>query len=729
MKAIKTLFFSLILLGTQLAVFGQDFSSKIKDNATVVFSLNGENILDKVPEDKINISQLFYQIKKEFRITHLHKLSDLGFNFNSTLVYAMEVDTNMVMNLFFMPIEDQQKFEALAAKTASRKTISEKDGYKWVSNYSKTEHIVWNSEFAVFAFGYYTGSQYGYKYYKSDYNYYQENRAIEKVVREDTANKLTLKQKSDRVDEILGNSYKLADFYSGGGIPDETSPLKKKQPIKDKVKPKLEVIEDTEEVITEKNIPPPPPPPPVVADIEEAEEVVEIEEEVAVAVPPRRSSYRSSYNSEFNRRKREISRYRSDIRNKIKRRKQEIRRKKKAELISSLFNNRFNLIFNKDIANSISRVSSFKKGQDKKADGILWMKNDYIQNGLKSSMSYLFRYGYWGRRSYRRNRMLRNSLYQFGEDVSITKFFFEKKGIRFTKTSDNDRETANSTNEIFSTKQDSRFFKYVNGDDFIGYASSSINSEAAIKELPKLWMDAYNRYYPRNSEEMNVLAEVIEVFMDEKAIGELATGNAFFLFKDMKNKEVKYTTYEYDENYRRKRVEKTRKELRPEFLFMLTTKNETLLTRIIKLGIKNRVITQKGNYYSTQNKRSKFPLDLFFAIKDGIVFITTNETEITTIVNGGTYKGLSRKHQKLSTRNSQVVYFDNEKLMKFIPEEAVKRRNRDELNYFKQNGFEEVLITTKNVKGNLFSEGFMSTPNSDNSAMYLFEFMNQMIAR
>ncbi len=704
-----------ILLCSSFSLFSQDFTSKIRDNALVVFTLNGDNILKKVPENEINISQLFYEFKREMRTDNINTMSDFGFKFNSSMVYAMEVDTNMLFNLFFMPIKDLTKFESMISEFSRNKVTTQKDGYKSVSNKRNTEHVVWNSEFAVFAFGYYTGSLYQYRYYNSsdDYNYYEENKAIEKVLKEDTANKLTVKEKSDRVDEILKKGYKLSYYDLNEEIPGEASNNEKV--IEE------EVIEEVE-VMEVDNIPPPPPPPSV---MEISEDVVE---EVAIEAPSssRRSYRKNNYYNDLYRKKSEINDYRRRIRNKIRNRRNDIREEKKNKLVKQIFDTRFNTIFNKDIAKSINSVSSFTKSKDKKADGVLWMRNDYFQNGMKSMMTSIFGYGYYGRRY--RGGLLSNSLYSFGEDISITKLYFEKKGVRFTKESDNNEKSKKATNAIFSTKQDSRFLKYINGDKFIGYISSTFSSEAAIRELPNLWTSTYTQFSPEYREEMEVLADIMEVFMDEKAIGEMATGNAMFVLKDMKEKEVSYTSYQYDENYKRTKVQKTRTELQPEFLFMLTTKNESLLTRIMKLGIKNEVISQKGTYYTTQTKKSKLPMDFFFAIKDGIVFVTTDEIEIQTIVAGGNYKGITKKHRKLIEKNSQVVYFDSKKLVSYLPNESVRRRNIEEFMYFKENGFEEVLMTTKNQKGNLFSEGFMHTPKGENnSAMYIFEFLNGMI--
>ena len=486
----------------------------------------------------------------------------------------------------------------------------------------------------------------------------------------------------------------------------------------------LKEIKVTEEYEEEDIVEVPPAPERISEPIYETVEVEEVEE--AIEMPRNRSRNRNNSYQYSYQKKNELRNYRNNLRNNIQSKRQEIKKKKRKKHIATIYEARFDLMFNNDISQSIAYKNSFKKSRDSKADAILWMKSNLIQTGLQSILGSAFRYGYWGRR-YRNSGIINNSLYQANEDVSVTKLYFENDRIKFVQTAFQSKASQNFTKEVFSTKQDNKFFKYINGDEFIGYFSSSINTEAAIKKMPSLWLSSVLPYSPQYSEEFSVLAEAIEVLLDEKAIGEIASGNAFFVFKNMKEKEVKYKTYEYDENYKRKRVEKTKMEMLPQFLCMLSTENESLLTKVLGLGIKNNVLINKGDYYVT-DERARFPMDLFLTIKDGIVFLSTDEMEIITICKGGSFSGLPKKHQKLATKNSQVVYFDNKKLMSYIPETAVRSRNRNNFNYYKENGFEEILFTTKNNRGDLTTEGFMNVPDGkSNSAEYLFEFLNQII--
>ena len=141
---------------------------------------------------------------------------------------------------------------------------------------------------------------------------------------------------------------------------------------------------------------------------------------------------------------------------------------------------------------------------------------------------------------------------------------------------------------------------------FISCGKSEDNSEELIKAMPKAWVNSYSNYSRDNiSEEMNVLAEVVEVFLDEKAIAKIANGNLMFVFKDMKKKEVTYKSYDYDENYKYVEVEKTKTELLPDFLMMISTENKDLLEKIVKLGYNADVIgflNEKTVIYKTHKK-------------------------------------------------------------------------------------------------------------------------------
>ncbi|MGB1040965.1 MAG: hypothetical protein ACPGVD_08835 [Flavobacteriales bacterium] len=728
MNFIKQITILIACFGFSFQSIGQNFPSKVKNTATMVFTINGKNVLNKVSEDKINQSLLFREFKQEVRKAEVNQLSDMGIDFKSNFCFASESDTNMMFVLAFVPIKDLAKFETLVSKITGIKVV-ESDKFKSVSKYKGREMIAWNQNYAVFVSGNYYGNKYKYRYnsYNDGYNYYEENQAISRVLREDTAKTLSIKEKSDRVDEILGNKKMLSEKFLESmqeAIEDEENRMEADE---------IEIIEDEVEVIEVDDVAVPPPPPPAPEKIEIYDEpVMEVVEEA----PERSTSSYSRNNYRQNNNyaeKAEIRNYRSEIRNKLRNRAREIREKKRNIYVNSLFENRVRSVFaDKPQLNSVASYNSYSKNQDKKADGFLWVKTGSMSNGMQMMMNGLYDYPY----RYRRRSMFaypylmfNNSLNYLSGDISVMNLYFEKDGVRYKQRTENGQEAKKVFNDIYKTSQDSRFLKYVNGDNFIGYISTSFSSAGLIKQFPKMYSQALTGFMRESKEEMEVLTDFMEVFMDEEAIGKIATGNTMFVLKDLSEKTVTYKTYEYDENFKRTRVEKTKKEFLPDFLLMFTTEKKELLSKFFKLGIKHKVLTNNGVYFTTKNTKSDFPMDVFFAIKDGICFLTTDESEIKTIMRGGDFNGISKKHSKLIKGNSQVIYYNHDKLMAKIPDANFRRRSeREAFQLLKEYECKDIVLTGQSKNGNLVSEGFIHTPNSENNgALYLFNYINRVI--
>ena len=425
--------------GFSFQSIGQNFPSKVKNTATMVFTINGKNVLNKVSEDKINQSLLFREFKQEVRKAEVNQLSDMGIDFKSNFCFASESDTNMMFVLAFVPIKDLAKFETLVAKITGIKVV-ESDKFKSVSKYKGREMIAWNSNYAVFVSGNYYGNKYKYRYnsYNDGYNYYEENQAISRVLREDTAKTLSIKEKSDRVDEILGNKKMLSEKFLESmqeAIEDEEDRMEADE---------IEIIEDEVEVIEVDDIAVPPPPPPAPEKIEIYDEpVMEVVEEAPArsASSYSRNNYRQNNNYAE---KAEIRNYRSEIRNKLRNRAREIREKKRNAYVNSLFENRVRSVFaDKPQLNSVASYSSYSKNQDKKADGFLWVKTGSMSNGMQMMMNGLYDYPY----RYRRRSMFaypylmfNNSLNYLSGDISVMNLYFEKDGVRYKQRTENGQE-------------------------------------------------------------------------------------------------------------------------------------------------------------------------------------------------------------------------------------------------------------------------------------------------
>ncbi len=713
----KQIFSTILILAIALVGNSQNFSSKISENATMVFTLNGNTILGKVSEKQLNESAVFNEFKKEFGNPDVSTLSDFGLDFTKSFVFAQEWDTSLNISIFFMPIKDEAKFAKLIPASYGSEVKKEK-GYKILEKNGKK--IAWNKEFAVFISGYYVGQKYRYRYsYNNEFlksDYYTENRAIKQIIEEDSENTWGLQKQSDRMDEILGLSFKVSELDNHPEFPENFT---KKEINEVKSEMNLTIGANQADPVKEN------------VEVEFAEDVMidEITEAIEAVSVEVEDEYNEDEYYKNESRKRELRSYRADKRNDYRNYLREKTERKKDILTQLLYDNRVSAVFNSKFNfKSITSNSSFTNSQDKKADATFWVRNEISNNALTASLLREM-YGYRYSSMYRDLGVFSTSLNQMNSAYSVTKLFFEKDGIKFENNTENNEFQLNSTNNIYSTKQDSRFFDYVNGDNFLAYTSLSFDSKSLIEVMPQLYMDQYGRFAEDNQEEFQVMVDMISIFLDEKAIGELATGNAFFVLKDMDKKEVTYNSYEYDENYKSTLVEKTKTELLPEFLFMFSTSNEEMLTKIMGLGIKNEILIENNKYYTINSKKGDLPFDIFFVIKDGIVFISTDEIEIKTIVQGGKFENnLASRHQKLVSSNSQVIYINNQKITEYIPADFFSRRSQDEYAMYKEFGCEEIVVSSKNKNGNMETTGYVSTPNNEmNSALYFFNFINRMI--
>ena len=137
----KQIFSTILILAIALVGNSQNFSSKISENATMVFTLNGNTILGKVSENQLNESAVFNEFKKEFGNPDVSTLSDFGLDFTKSFVFAQEWDTSLNISIFFMPIKDEAKFAKLIPASYGSEVKKEK-GYKILEKNGKK--IAWN---------------------------------------------------------------------------------------------------------------------------------------------------------------------------------------------------------------------------------------------------------------------------------------------------------------------------------------------------------------------------------------------------------------------------------------------------------------------------------------------------------------------------------------------------------------------------------------------------------
>ena len=405
--------------------------------------------------------------------------------------------------------------------------------------------------------------------------------------------------------------------------------------------------------------------------------------------------------------------------------KKEAEEKRKAERIEKLrlaYINQITPIFQKSRPDHILTNKQYTKGKENSGDAYLWItKNDNV-----NSYRY-YRFYYERRRYYRRFMYSINNF--FGNEVAINAML--DKDIKIKSNLSFDAEISQYFKEIYSSKISKELLPYVNADKALAVSSFSVDAEKVWQYYPRIYAKMYESWYNRDdedySEEMSVFLDFVEIFMDEKALGEMATGDAIFVLKDLVQVEVKYTTYEYNIDYsERKEVEKTRTETFPEFLGMFTTKNKGFLEKLLGLAVKHEVMYRDNQYYYTDGENRDFPFQLGFTIQNGIAFIGSDMKEIKSI-SDGTFKGnVSQSLTKEINGNQSFMHMDLPALLSKIPNDHLNTRELKAMDYARENTRPIQMLSNmegESVKSYMHAD---IPEEANNAAEYLWDFMEEM---
>jgi Domain of unknown function (DUF4836) len=366
--------------------------------------------------------------------------------------------------------------------------------------------------------------------------------------------------------------------------------------------------------------------------------------------------------------------------------------------------------FNGNIV-SIETEGSYKKIIEPAAHVSFWINSDNLinqyQNYFSRNMYSIMRYA--------KPDTKRDTSNGFKSAVNV---YFEKDKMRMEqKAYSADAEIANLGKAIMNSKQNTSLLNVVNPGN-IGYFSMSINTEAMINyyyTAMKKYM-SNTPYMSEYSDMVNVYIDLIQIMIDEKGIAELNPGNYLFVMHDMKTKMVDYTTYEYDKEYNAKEVKKKKKELSPNFSFVMDTKREDFMQKLAKIPLKYAEkekynYKDKGGYYELAFDSTKYPVsNLFFIVKEGKVIVTTSKEVVNnTLTNKGFTIDEETKNAILN--NNYAVKIDSKKLFDILATEASTSSNKKICTYMAENmgdiktesGFKDGMIqgtTTIKIKGN-----------------------------
>jgi len=332
-------------------------------------------------------------------------------------------------------------------------------------------------------------------------------------------------------------------------------------------------------------------------------------------------------------------------------------------------------------------------------------------------------YNYYSPFSFNELRESLGSFYDGIEFISANGYF-EKEGLKMEVTSKFSDEFA-EFNRKLAGEFNEDMLKYIPYDSEIGHVSIAMNTENSIDAYYDVLRLVGESFDEDEAQAFDLGVSMVELFIDEKAIGNLFKGDMYFGVTDLNSYEVEYTSYEYDENWNSTEVTKTKQEIRPDFLLMFSSSEYDFVEKVLKMisSQSNGEFKKVGDYYTIQNS-NMVPLDIYCMHKDGIVFIFTSQSLFDSIMKGGT-KAKSSKTSDL-TDNVFTISLNAQTLFSKIPLEDLSEEEREMVLSAREN-LGEITIEQSNVKGNTQTTSMWMDAAGDysNSLEYFVNLFNE----
>ncbi|OBW42252.1 hypothetical protein AB670_01318 [Chryseobacterium sp. MOF25P] len=303
--------------------------------------------------------------------------------------------------------------------------------------------------------------------------------------------------------------------------------------------------------------------------------------------------------------------------------------------------------------------------------------------------------------------------------------YFDKDKVRLVNNYQHkDSETQNNISAVYKGKKNKKLAALIN-DKSVGYYVMNVNGSKYFDMMYGLLKNSGENDYQK---EMELMMETMKIVLDEEAIAKIAPGNGIFVLNELKSKNVEYTDYEYDDNYNEKEIKKTKDVMVPDFTFAFATENDNYWKRVFNVLTSNKAFAKKfstnGDFYVFKDEKNKngYVDQLFFTVKDGIVYVTTSKDNINT----NNQSEISKQWMKDSSKYPLSGRLNIQKLLIGLDKEFKSKSERKTLDLLRKN-VGEVYFKTEAKGGSIQTEmNYQIKNSSENSLMYFFDLFDEI---
>lgn len=381
----------------------------------------------------------------------------------------------------------------------------------------------------------------------------------------------------------------------------------------------------------------------------------------------------------------------------------------KFKMVKQLAEQSFDEYFNSNLELDIpNEMTAFRD-----AGSDVFVYTDYgriVNNGIYGKMMKRYQFG-----------SLLNTVYNSNSSYNL---YFDEDKVKLVNTYQHKNpEVQKSVSAIYKGRKNKKLARLIS-DKSIGYYAINVDGSKYFDMMYALMKNAGDSEYQKETE---LIMETVKIVLDEEAIAKIAPGNGIFVLNELKSKTVEYTDFEYDDDYNEKEIKKTKEVAVPDFTFAFATENEGYWKRIFDLLTTNKKtsknFSKKGDSYLFKEEKSTgFMDELFFTVKDGIVYITTAENNLKS----ENQSEKSKIWMKDSSKYPISGRFDIRRLLAGLEKEFKSNSERKMLDLVRKN-VGDIYFKSESKGDRIETEIDYSVKNSsENSLMYFFDLFDEI---
>ncbi len=216
----------------------------------------------------------------------------------------------------------------------------------------------------------------------------------------------------------------------------------------------------------------------------------------------------------------------------------------------------------------------------------------------------------------------------YGYQDAVLDFVQENNVLKMKASIGLDKDVQQIFAKMYKNKANRKFAKYV-PENHLGYLSLNVNTEAYLNSIPTLFERWYGPMVSSYSDLVSIGGTALQIALDEKAIARVMKGDHVVFINDLKKVTTEYVDYEYDDDYNYTQVTKSKEEEIPNFLWMFTSEDQRLFTRLLAFAEKEQKASQTDGIFKISENEKSMPVYIFF--KDNIVFVGNDEAQLLSI--------------------------------------------------------------------------------------------------